>query len=67
MSEKTFICPNCKGKGHVLDGAGTIAGMPIVWVMALFERNDPNGLTREECGTCDGEGFIYPKKKDKGD
>jgi DnaJ-class molecular chaperone len=52
-----WLCPNCKGKGHVL--AGVVGpGGPFVWLFALFERNDPDGLTRDVCRQCDGRGYI---------
>jgi len=53
--EKRIICPSCKGKGHVFDAA-SIFGFTII--VALFERNDANGLTRNVCGQCKGSGFI---------
>jgi len=27
-------------------------------VLGIFERNDPNGVTRKECPVCDGKCFI---------
>ena len=51
-----IICPSCGGKGHVFDG---IALLTIIGIFtALFERNNPDGLTREQCNQCKGRGFI---------
>lgn len=63
---KTIICPNCKGKGHVMDGGGallaclSIFGLPLL----LFDKNDKNGHTRCECEKCNGSGFIQMKSFD---
>lgn len=60
MTEKqttVATCPNCRGKGHVLVGASLLGG-PIIWFAAMFERNDPRGISRETCPRCDGEGFV---------
>jgi DnaJ-class molecular chaperone len=61
---KEFVnvrCPTCKGKGHVLSGA--IALFPPLWIVALFERNDEDGVSREMCGRCEGDGYISIPKK----
>lgn len=44
MSEDVIFCPCCKGKGHVFFALLLIN--PITWLLAPFERNDINGLTR---------------------
>lgn len=50
-------CPSCKGKGHVYDACTLL--LPIFgWIMAPFERNNPDGFTRQMCLQCDGTGFI---------
>ena len=61
------ICPNCKGKGHVLDGCGAIVATLSIWLLPciVFDRNDPDGLTREECSRCGGDGFIQRKKRSR--
>ncbi len=50
-----IICPNCKGKGHVLSGDSVLLTVFAV-VLIPLEKNDPDGLTREECSVCDGTG-----------
>jgi DnaJ-class molecular chaperone len=54
-------CPRCSGKGHVLDKTIAI-GLPLYgWLFAPFEGNDPNGITRQTCPTCAGEGVVMRK------
>ena len=49
-------CPNCKGEGHVLGGAGCF---PIFGqLLALVERNDKDRFTRNKCSHCEGEGLV---------
>jgi DnaJ-class molecular chaperone len=55
-------CKNCGGKGHVYDACSAMLFV-VGWVAAIFERNNPNGLTREKCSVCNGKG--YRKIKDK--
>jgi len=50
-------CPCCKGKGHVFDSV-IIAFFVIGWILALFEFNNPNGISREQCARCEGKGFV---------
>lgn len=52
-----IICPSCGGKGHVFN-ALTLLVIPFGMIMGPFERNNPEGFTREECGQCGGTGFI---------
>jgi DnaJ-class molecular chaperone len=61
-----MICPNCKGKGHVLDGEiALIMGMTIFYLPLLFfERNDKRGTSRKICSHCDGKGVIEQKNDD---
>lgn len=49
-------CKNCKGKGHVIDSAAVLA--PFLWIIAIAERNNKSGLTREKCTHCNGRGWI---------
>jgi DnaJ-class molecular chaperone len=55
--DKTIVCPNCRGKGHVLVGASLLGG-PVIWVCALFEGNDADGISRGVCQRCRGKGFV---------
>ena len=50
-------CPNCKGKGHVFMAVSVLC--PFLWPLALFEGNDRDGVTRDECSHCDGTGYVY--------
>jgi ribosomal protein S27AE len=59
VADPMQLCPNCAGKGHVMSGLVGPGG-PFVWVFALFERHDPDGLTRDVCGRCGGSGFVDP-------
>lgn len=49
-------CYSCKGKGHTLD-IGCLMIPVVGWLIALAERNDPSGASREECRICDGKGY----------
>lgn len=49
-------CPSCKGKGHVLDAVVLLN--PILALLAIGERNDRYGMTRNRCGQCKGKGFV---------
>jgi DnaJ-class molecular chaperone len=49
-------CERCKGKGHTIVGVMLIS--PYTAILSLFERNDPNGLTRERCSNCKGKGYL---------
>ena len=64
MENKSWIlCPSCKGKGHVFDPTILwVAG--IGWLDAIFGRNNPDSLSREECGQCGGRGFIKLPESD---
>ena len=55
MSEKR-TCPNCKGKGHVIDSVTLLH--PMFWLFAIAEKNDKNGVTRQKCPHCKGNGWI---------
>lgn len=55
----TTVCPNCRGKGHVFVGWPALLVPITVWLIALAERHDPGGVTRDPCGRCGGKGFIY--------
>jgi DnaJ-class molecular chaperone len=57
MNQPATPCPNCHGKGHVMDGMAALIFLPLAW----FERNDRRGITRDKCQTCDGKGFIEIK------
>lgn len=56
------VCPNCKGKGHVIDGVATFlfgVCLPVLGLgLALAERNDSGGVTRTRCNRCGGHGFV---------
>lgn len=58
-SKETITCPNCKGKGHVMDGAAV--GMAILSVfllpVVLFGNNE-SSLGRERCDRCNGKGYV---------
>ena len=46
---RTKTCPNCKGKGHVLDGALAACAMllpPFGWGVLLFGNNNADSATR---------------------
>jgi len=50
-------CKNCKGKGHVLNGAAAF-GLTVFSIFIVpLERNDPNGVTRDKCSACNGTGY----------
>lgn len=51
--QEKVTCPNCKGKGHIYSGGFNI----FLWLVALFEFNNPEGITRDRCDTCKGKGF----------
>lgn len=54
---RTVECKNCNGRGHVLNPAAIF--MPVLgWALAVFEKNNKRGITREECEHCDGKGYI---------
>lgn len=57
MEKISRYCVNCSGKGHVLDG---FASMIPFWgqLLALVERNDPQGFTRKPCTLCGGTGLC---------
>lgn len=57
-------CPNCNGKGHVLDALGaTFALMsPIGWGLLVFGNNDPDSFTRERCVRCKGTGEVRTRE-----
>tara|TARA_B100000614_G_scaffold262489_2_gene296306 strand:- start:45372 stop:45572 length:201 start_codon:yes stop_codon:yes gene_type:complete len=50
------MCPNCKGKGHVIDSM--VLFVPIFWFFIPFELNSPDGISREDCSRCNGKGFV---------
>lgn len=56
VSEEKRICPSCQGKGRVFFAVTLLS--PIFWLIAPFERNDKNGVTREVCGQCGGDGYV---------
>ena len=49
-------CKNCSGKGHVLSGLAVVCVPFITPILGIFERNDPNGFTRQRCDICNGKG-----------
>lgn len=56
-NRRYVTCPSCKGKGHVFDSLSLL--FPIFgWLSAIFERNNPSGMSRERCVQCDGYGYI---------
>lgn len=57
-------CENCKGRGHVFDSK-SLCGGPFIWAISLFEYNNPEGLSRETCAHCDGEGYIKINEKEQ--
>ena len=57
---KLIKCLSCKGKGHVLYGGFSLL-IPLVWIVAILERNNPRGETRMPCAQCMGTGFIRPQ------
>lgn len=60
MSKKIIVeCKRCKGKGHIIDGMGVFASVvnPFYGIIAICERNDPDGSTRVDCPDCDGSGY----------
>ena len=53
-----FLCPTCKGKGHIVDPEALVF-LPVVgWVAAILEKNSPRGLTRRTCTNCNGKKYI---------
>ncbi len=52
-------CKNCGGKGHVMDGCAIFCLTIFSPILALVERNDADGITREKCLKCDGTGYVY--------
>ena len=54
------ICPSCKGKGHVFDPCSLLV-FGFGWLDAIFGRNNPNAMSREECWQCKGKGFLNIK------
>ena len=60
-NKTTITCPNCAGRGHTLAGAMMLGG-PVLWALALFERRDGHGVTRETCWRCDGDGFVEARR-----
>jgi DnaJ-class molecular chaperone len=64
MPTEKHTCQSCKGKGHVFDAITLLH--PVMAVMAIFQRNDMDGITRQLCGQCDGDGWVVWKtKKDR--
>ncbi|MDP3710675.1 MAG: hypothetical protein Q8R29_03055 [bacterium] len=59
---KLVLCPSCKGKGHVYE-AMTLLIPFWGWILAPFERNNPNGVTRMRCEQCGGTGYIKPSSR----
>lgn len=55
---KEMICPNCQGKGHVFDIVSIIGTLGFGLLLAPFERNDTQGLTRTRCEKCKGIGIV---------
>lgn len=58
-----ITCPSCKGKGHVYDAIIGLLCPVFGWLLSAFERNNPEGFTREKCTQCKGKGFINPDLK----
>lgn len=58
-----ILCPSCKGKGHVFFAISLLV-LGIGFLLGPFERNNPNGITREECRQCRGAGYIKSKAKE---
>jgi DnaJ-class molecular chaperone len=54
LERRVRLCPTCEGKGHTPDGLASL----ILFPLAFFERNDPNGFTRDPCERCNGTGFV---------
>lgn len=53
-----IVCPNCKGKGYVIDIAVMVFVPVVSWIIAAIEKNDPDSSTKEICGKCNGKGSI---------
>lgn len=60
MQGEIVKCPNCNGKGHVLWGAMVVVTVltGLLAPLALLDRNNPDGITRERCARCKGKGFV---------
>ncbi len=55
-----MICPDCRGKGHVMDGAAiALFFFPVSLLLAACEGHDRRGITRQKCPKCKGAGFIH--------
>jgi hypothetical protein len=59
---RAALCPVCNGKGHTFD-YGCIGGGPFIWIVAIFERGDPQGITRRLCERCLGTGHIHYRRE----
>ena len=57
-----FECKRCKGKGHVLSPIA-LGAVGLGWFLAIVERNSPDGLSRDTCDNCDGEGVLWRDDK----
>jgi DnaJ-class molecular chaperone len=57
-------CFSCHGKGHVMDGLMATAALFAIMLapFILWDRNDPNGLTRKTCKRCHGTGAMNRKR-----
>jgi DnaJ-class molecular chaperone len=53
----TVICPHCKGKGYVFNPLSLMLTVALPIAMIL-ESNSDEGITKNECYRCDGDGFI---------
>lgn len=57
------ICQRCNGKGHIVDPVGTLFMTVIAIPLLVFEKDNPNGITRKKCPLCEGKKFLDLDKR----